>query len=181
MKNLIIILFLIILTTSCNTATDKNEIKNNQTNKSGQKKIIMNDTIPKVTGIGGIFFRSKNPKETREWYGKNLGLAINDFGSPFEFRNANRPEEINYLNWNPFDEGTDYFAPSEKEFMINYRVQNIEGLVKKLKENGVTIVDKIEEFEYGKFVHIMDLEGNKIELWEPIDSILTKMGGATTK
>ena len=181
MKNLIKILFLIILTTSCSTTTDKNEIKNNQTNKSGQKKIIMNDTIPKVTGIGGIFFRSKNPKETREWYGKNLGLAINDFGSPFEFRNANRPEEINYLNWNPFDEGTDYFAPSEKEFMINYRVQNIEGLVKKLKENGVTIVDKIEEFEYGKFVHIMDLEGNKIELWEPIDSILTKMGGATTK
>ena len=141
----------------------------------------MRDTTPKVTGIGGIFFRSKNPKETREWYGKNLGLAVNEFGSPFEFRNAHRPDEINYLNWNPFDEDTDYFAPSSKEFMINYRVQNIEGLVANLKENGVTIVDKIETFEYGKFVHIMDPEGNKIELWEPIDSVLTAMGGETTK
>ena len=141
----------------------------------------MRDTTPKVTGIGGIFFRSKNPKETREWYGKNLGLAVNEFGSPFEFRNAHRPDEINYLNWNPFDEDTDYFAPSSKEFMINYRVQNIEGLVANLKENGVTIVDTIETFEYGKFVHIMDPEGNKIELWEPIDSVLTAMGGETTK
>ncbi len=60
-----------------------NEIKNNQSDKPKQKETIMNDTTPKVTGIGGIFFRSKNPKDTREWYGKNLGLAINDFGSPF--------------------------------------------------------------------------------------------------
>ncbi|NOQ24998.1 MAG: VOC family protein [Bacteroidales bacterium] len=141
----------------------------------------MNDTTPKVTGIGGIFFRSKNPKETREWYGENLGFAINNFGSPFEFRNANRPEEINYLNWNPFEEETDYFDPSEKEFMINYRVQNIEGLVRKLKANGVNVLDEIEEFGYGKFVHIMDLEGNKIELWEPKDSFFTEMGGETTK
>ena len=141
----------------------------------------MSDTTPKVTGIGGIFFLSENPEQTKEWYGKNLGLAINDFGSVFEFRNANQPDEINYLSWSPFDKNTEYLEPSKKEFMINYRVQNIEGLVKKLKENGVTIVDKIEEFEYGKFVHIMDPEGNKIELWEPIDSVLTKIGGETTK
>ena len=176
------IIFLFILTASCNNAINKNEITNAQADKSGKEnETILNDTAPKVTGIGGIFFRSQNPEATREWYGMNLGLAINEFGSPFEFRNANRPEEVNYLNWNPFEEGTDYFAPSEKEFMINYRVQNIEGLVRKLKENGVTIVDKIEEFGYGKFVHIMDPEGNKIELWEPVDSVLTKMGGATTK
>ena len=180
MKNLIKILFLIILTASCYKDIYQNDTSSIK-NKSQQNEMIMNDTIPKVTGIGGIFFRSKNPKEIREWYGKNLGLAINDFGSPFEFRNANRPGEINYLNWNPFDEETEYFAPSEKEFMINYRVQNIEGLVKKLEVNGVTLVDKIEEFEYGKFVHIMDPEGNKIELWEPIDSFFTKMGGTTTK
>nr|NQU92172.1 VOC family protein [Bacteroidota bacterium] len=141
----------------------------------------MNDTTPKVTGIGGIFFRSKNPKETMAWYGENLGLAITKYGSPFEFRNANRPEEINYLNWSAFDENTDYFDPSDKEFMINYRVQNIEGLVKKLRENGVTIVDSIETYEYGKFIHIMDPDGNKIELWEPIDSVFTQMGGETTK
>ena len=141
----------------------------------------MSKTEPKVTGIGGIFFRSSNPDEIKKWYGKHLGLAINEYGSPFEFRNANRPDEINYLSWSPFDEKTEYFAPSTKEFMINYRVQNIEALVEKLRGNGVTIVDEIEEFDYGKFVHIMDPEGNKLELWEPVDSVFTAMGGETTK
>ena len=129
------------------------------------------DTTPKVTGIGGIFFFSDNPKETREWYAKNLGIAVSDWGATFESRNVETPDEINSLQWSPFKKGSDYFAPSSKEFMINYRVQNIEGLVEKLKENGVTIVDKIEGSEYGKFVHIMDAEGNKIELWEPAESV----------
>ena len=146
-----------------------------------QKEIVMKDTTPKVTGIGGIFFRSKDPENTSDWYSKNLGLAIDNHGSAFEFRNANRSDEINYLRWSLFEEETDYFDPSEKEFMINYRVQNIEGLVKKLNENGVEVLDEIEKYEYGKFVHILDPEGNKIELWEPVDSILTQMGGETTK
>jgi len=152
-----------------------------KTNNAEQAETVAGEITPKVTGIGGIFFGSNNPKEIREWYGKNLGLAIDDYGSPFEFRNANRPEEINYLRWGPFENGSNFFAPSSKEFMINYRVQNIEGLVKKLKENGVTVVDKIESLDYGKFVHIMDPEGNKVELWEPVDSVLTKMGGKTTR
>ena len=138
-------------------------------------------TTPKVTGIGGIFFFSENPETTRNWYAKHLGLEVNEWGSSFEFRNAHHPEEINYLQWSPFKKGSDYFAPSKKEFMINYRVQNIEGLVAKLKADGVTVVDNIETFEYGKFVHIMDAEGNKIELWEPVDSVLTKLGTKTTK
>ena len=133
-----------------------------------ENPVSSNNLIPKVTGIGGIFFFSDNPKESKEWYAKNLGLETNEWGSTFESRNVNRPDEINYLQWTPFQSGSDYFAPSKKEFMINYRVQNIEGLVKKLRENGVTIVDEIETFEYGKFIHIMDSEGNKIELWEPI-------------
>ena len=141
----------------------------------------MNDNQPKVTGIGGIFFFSDNPNETKEWYSKNLGLEVNEWGSTFEFRNANRPEEINYLQWSPFKTGSEYFSPSKKEFMINYRVQNIEALVNALKENGVTVVDEIETYDYGKFVHIMDNEGNKIELWEPIDSVFTAMEGKTTK
>jgi predicted enzyme related to lactoylglutathione lyase len=141
----------------------------------------MADTTPKVTGVGGIFFRTKDPAKIKEWYGKNLGLAISEYGSSFEFRNANRPDEINYLQWSPFEEGTDYFDPSKKEYMINYRVQNMKGMVEKLRENGVTILDEIEEYEYGSFVHIMDPEGNKIELWEPIDSVFTRMGGETTK
>ena len=144
-------------------------------------KQMNNDTTPRVTGIGGIFFYSKNPQETNDWYGKNLGLAIDEWGSPFEFRNANRPEEINYLRWSPFSEKSDYFKPSDKQFMINYRVHDLDGLMKKLRENGVTIVDDIQEFEYGKFVHIMDNERNKIELWEPVDSVFTAMGGVTTK
>ena len=130
------------------------------------------DTTPKVTGIGGIFFSSDNLEKTKEWYIKNLGIEINDWGSSsFESRNINKPDEINSLQWKPFKKGDEYFSPSKKEFMINYRVQNIEALVEKLKANGVTIVDKIESFDYGKFIHIMDAEGNKIELWEPVYSI----------
>ncbi|MFB6320262.1 VOC family protein [Saccharicrinis sp. FJH54] len=126
------------------------------------------DVTPKVTGIGGIFFYSDDPDKTREWYSKNLGLRINEYGSSgFESRNIERPEEINSLQWMPFKTGDDYFHPSKKEYMINYKVQNIEGLVNKLKANGVTILDKIVSYDYGKFVHIMDAAGNKIELWEP--------------
>ena len=129
-----------------------------------------NDITPKVTGIGGIFFFSDNPQETKEWYSKNLGLEMNDWGScSFEFRNVNKPEEIGSLQWTPFKKGSEYFAPSKKEFMINYRVQNIEGLINKLKENGVTILDDIVSYDFGKFIHVMDGEGNKIELWEPKD------------
>jgi predicted enzyme related to lactoylglutathione lyase len=137
----------------------------NQTNNSTSAV----DTTPKVTGIGGIFFFSDNLQETKEWYTKNLGLEINEWGSTFESRNINRPDEINSLQWSPFKKGDEYFSPSKKDFMINYRVQNIEGLVNKLKENGVTILDSIATYDYGKFVHIMDTDGNKIELWEPVD------------
>lgn len=164
--------FLAILAVGCN---------NNAMNEKTHNKMEQNNTEPRITGIGGIFFSLKNPEKTKEWYAQNLGLATEEHGTPFEFRNANRPDETNYLIWSLFEEKTDYFKPSEKTFMINYRVQNIEGLVKKLRENGVTIVDDIETYEYGKFIHIMDPEGNKIELWEPIDSILTKMGGKTIK
>lgn len=126
------------------------------------------DTTPKVTGIGGIFFFTENPKETREWYNKHLGIAAGDYGASFKSRDLNRPDEINTLQWTPFKKGSEYFAPSKKEFMINYLVQNIEGLVSQLKENGVTVLDDIATYDYGKFVHILDPEGNKIELWEPV-------------
>jgi len=125
------------------------------------------NSTPKVTGIGGIFFFTDNPSETRNWYADNLGLEVNDYGSTFESRDLTNPDQINALQWSPFKNGSEYFAPSKKEFMINYRVQNIEGLVEKLKENGVTVLDDIVSYDYGKFVHIMDPEGNKIELWEP--------------
>jgi len=136
----------------------------------------------KVKGIGGIFFKSDNPEKMRKWYSENLGLVTNEYGSLFEFRESDNPDNKGYLQWSPFAQNTDYFEPSKREFMINYRVEKIEELVEELKEAGVTICDKIETYEYGKFVHILDPEGNKIELWEPIDSVFTKMyEGKTTK
>ena len=125
------------------------------------------DTTPKVVGVGGIFFLANNPQELREWYAKNLGFEITAWGSTFESRNASRPDELNQLQWSPFENGSAYFEPSKKAFMVNYRVQKLEELVQQLQENGVTILDDITGDDYGKFVHIMDAEGNKIELWEP--------------
>lgn len=137
--------------------------------------------MKKVTGIGGIFFKCADPEKMRNWYAQNLGLVTNEYGSLFEFRNADRNEEINYLQWSPFAETTGYFEPSKKQFMINYRVENLAALVEELKKDGVTICDAIEEFEYGKFVHILDPEGNKIELWEPVDRVFTnEYSGNTT-
>jgi len=138
-----------------------------------QKKEMTNSgstdaTTPKVTGMGGIFFYSDDPKETKDWYAKNLGLEINAWGAcSFDSRNLNNPDEINTLQWSPFKKSSDHFAPSKKEFMINYTVQNLEELVNKLRESGVTIVDEMVTYDFGKFIHIMDSEGNKIELWEP--------------
>ncbi len=138
--------------------------------------------MKKVTGIGGIFFKSEDPEKIKNWYHKNLGLVIDAYGSSFESRNANNPEEKNHLQWSPFPKNTKYFEPSEKEFMINYRVENLLALVEELKKNKVIILDEIESFDYGKFIHILDLEGNKIELWEPVDQVFTDfLGGNTTK
>jgi predicted enzyme related to lactoylglutathione lyase len=136
----------------------------------------------KVTGIGGIFFKCKDPEKMKDWYSKNLGLVKDEYGSVFEFRKSDEPNQKAYAVWSPFPKDTDYFKPSKKEFMVNYRVENIEDLVNELKAEGVNIVDDIETFEYGKFVHILDPEGNKIELWEPVDEIFTKTyEGKTTK
>jgi predicted enzyme related to lactoylglutathione lyase len=180
MNKLITAISIITILTGCNPSNKKTNKMEEQKNET-TNTVPTNDTTPKVTGIGGIFFFSDNPKETREWYRKHLGLEVNEYGSTFKSRNVNKPEEINSLQWCPFKNGDEYFSPSKKDFMINYRVRNIEGLVKKLKENGVTIVDKIETFEYGKFVHIMDSEGNKIELWEPVESVSAAKDGKTIK
>jgi len=133
-------------------------------------------SIRKVTGIGGIFFKCKDPKKIREWYSTNLGLTTNDYGAVFEWRQGADTTKKGFTQWSPFNEKTKYFEPSTKVFMINYRVENLEALIEQLKKNGVTVVDSIETVEYGKFVHIMDIEGNKIELWEPNDIEFEKLG-----
>ncbi len=140
------------------------------------KKIIANQhnsnitKMKKVTGIGGIFFKCKDPNKMNEWYKTHLGFNTSPYGTTFEWREAEDSTKKGSTQWAPFAENTKYFEPSTKDFMINYRVENLEALVAQLTEEGVTIVDKIEASEYGKFVHIVDLEGNKIELWEPNDA-----------
>ena len=142
-------------------------------------------SIKKVTGIGGIFFKCKDPKKMREWYKTNLGLNTNQYGAVFEWRQGADTTQKGFTQWSPFTDKTKYFEPSTKDFMINYRVDNLEGLVDQFKKAGVIITDTIEMVEYGKFVHIMDIEGNKIELWEPKDiefeKLGKKMGAMTTK
>lgn len=139
----------------------------------------------RATGIGGIFFKCKDPKKIRGWYAKHLGLNTNEYGAVFEWRQGADTLKKGFTQWSPFGEKTKYFEPSDKDFMINYRVDNLEKLVSELTKEGVTIVDKIEIADYGKFVHILDIEGNKIELWEPNDVAYEKlgkdMGSITTK
>lgn len=133
---------------------------------SNKKKYIK---MKKVTGIGGIFFKCKDPKAITEWYKTHLGIDANQYGASFEWRQADNSTKKGLTQWTPFAEKTKYFEPSTKDFMINYRVENLEALVEELRKENVTIVDKIETYEYGKFVHILDIEGNKIQLWEPND------------
>jgi len=125
--------------------------------------------MKKVTGIGGIFFKCKDPKKVTEWYQKHLGLNTNPYGAEFEWYEASDNTKKGSTQWTPFSETTKYFEPSKKDFMINYRVDNLVELVEQLKKEGVTIADNIEMVDFGKFVHIIDVEGNKVQLWEPTD------------
>jgi predicted enzyme related to lactoylglutathione lyase len=122
--------------------------------------------MKKVTGLGGIFFKCDDPKKMNEWYAKNLGLPVGPYGTIFKWRHDDDLSKEGQTVWSPFKNDTKYFEPSKKDFMINYRVENIEELVAQLKEDGITIIDEIATYDYGKFVHILDPEGNSIELWE---------------
>ena len=125
--------------------------------------------MKKVTGIGGIFFKCKDPNKMKAWYKMHLGMDTNDYGATFEWVDATDSSKKGSTTWSPFAETTTYLAPSSKDFMINYRVENLVELVDELKKNGVTVVDEIATYDYGKFAHILDEEGNKIELWEPTE------------
>lgn len=132
-----------------------------------------NKPMKKVTGIGGIFFKCKDPKKLRAWYESNLGLNTNEYGAVFEWYQGADSTKKGFSQWSPFNEKTKYF---DKDYMINYRVDNMDALLVELKKNGVSIVDSVQTADYGKFVHILDLEGNKLELWEPNDVEYEKMG-----
>lgn len=121
----------------------------------------------RVIGIGGIFFKSEDNAALRDWYNKHLGIESESWGGIFEWRRKDNPDDLTYTAWSPFKKETTYFEPSKKDFMVNYQVENLEELMVALKEEGVTIIGEIQDSEFGKFGYILDLEGNKIELWEP--------------
>lgn len=123
----------------------------------------------RVTGIGGLFFKSANPKASKAWYKKHLGFNTDDYGCTFWWKDAHGNDCS--TQWSPFEKDTKYYEPSKKDFMFNYRVENLHELLKTLKTEGVTIIGEVEEYDYGKFGWIMDNDGNKIELWEPNDQV----------
>jgi len=125
--------------------------------------------MKKVTGLGGVFFKCDDPKSMNEWYVQKLGLPVGQYGTTFEWLEADDPSKTGSTSWCTFPADTKYFNPSTKPFMINYRVEDLVALVEELKKDGVQIVDELAEYDYGKFIHILDPEGNIIELWEPKD------------
>jgi predicted enzyme related to lactoylglutathione lyase len=121
----------------------------------------------RVTGIGGIFFKAKDPAALYQWYEKHLGIKPEPHGAGALFRWKDDGDPEGLTVWSPFAADTTYFAPSQASFMINYRVENLDELLKLLASEGVEIDPKREDYEYGRFAWIMDPEGNRIELWEP--------------
>ena len=128
--------------------------------------------MKRVTGLGGVFFKCQDPGKMKKWYEKHLEIESDQYGTKFEWRSSDDPQKKCCTVWSPFPDKTQYFSPSEKPYMFNYRVENLEKLLAVLKDEGVEIVGEIEQYEYGKFGWIMDPEGNKIELWEPVDEKL---------
>jgi len=131
----------------------------------------------RATGIGGVFLKAKDPDATKKWYSDHLGIKSGQWGGTFEWRHAEAPSKKGFTAWSIFDESTDYTQPGTKDTMINYRVENLEQLLKDLKKEGVEVIGEMEEHDYGKFGWIMDLNGYKIELWEPNDEECDKIKG----
>lgn len=125
--------------------------------------------MKRVIGIGGIFFKAKDPAALGAWYKKHLGLPIDESfgGYIFDWKTDSRRPEKGYSIWSPFKASTDYMSPGTKDFMFNFIVDDLEALLNVLSREGVEQIDEMEVSEFGKFAWIMDPEGNKIELWEP--------------
>lgn len=136
---------------------------------------------PRITGVGGIFFKADDPKKMKTWYKNKLGLNTDQWGTNFEWYQGRDSTKKGFTQWSPFGSKTSFFEPSTKDYMINYRVVHLEKMLQQLESKGVNILDSIAHTDYGKFVHILDVEGNKVELWEPIDTEYEKLLVGRTK
>ena len=125
--------------------------------------------MERVTGIGGIFFKTKNPGALADWYRKNLGMCPTGEHTEFEWREKERPEQIGSTVWSLFSSDSDYFGPGSQQFMVNYRVADLDRILEQLTGNGVAVL-KREDYDYGRFAWITDPDGNRIELWEAKES-----------
>lgn len=129
----------------------------------------------RVRGIGGVFFRSSEPGTTREWYRQHLGLRTDDYGTNFAWRRADDPQRFGYTQWSPFAADTDYFGAGDQQFMVNYRVDDLGALLERLRAADVEVVGEVQEESYGRFAHIVDVDGRRVELWEPVDDEYERM------
>ncbi len=122
----------------------------------------------RVTGIGGVFFKARNPGALRAWYERHLGIDVQEWGgAAFPWTDADGRPVPGTTAWNITDSGGDDFAPSASPFMVNYRVEDLRGLLSLLREEGCDVIDRLDESEFGRFGWVLDPEGNKVELWEP--------------
>jgi len=126
--------------------------------------------MKRVTGLGGVFFKSSDPAAARKWYRERLGIESEEWGFVFRWRDEGDPDEVGYTVWSAFPADTKYFDPSRGTFMLNFRVADLKGLVAALRKEGVELVGDVVEEANGKFAWILDPDGNKIELWEPVPS-----------
>lgn len=124
--------------------------------------------MTRVTGIGGVFFHAKDPVALRAWYKKHLGIDVQDWGgAAFTWADGAGHPMKGTTVWCISPASGDLFAPSTSTFMVNYRVENLAGLLEALRKEGCDVLDKTDDSEFGKFGWVMDPEGNKIELWQP--------------
>ena len=124
--------------------------------------------MQRVTGIGGVFFKARDPEALAEWYRQHLGLEVEEWGGvAFRWVTPDNPSGTGTTVWSPFAADTDYFAPSAASFMVNYRVADLHALLAQLRAEGCAVDDKVEESEQGAFGWVMDPEGNRLELWQP--------------
>ena len=124
--------------------------------------------MKRVTGIGGIFFKAKDPPTLWAWYKAHLGIDVQAWGgASFDWTDAEGKPVAGTTAWSIEPLANDHFAPSGASFMVNYRVDDLLGLIKALKDEGCHVLDKIDDSEYGKFAWVIDPEGNKVELWQP--------------